>query len=122
MGKSLNYIGKKAGKKEQLAVGRQNKLERKEDFKKFFDSYPVEHSPAEWSCSACDIYYNPLCKDRDIHEKEWEENAREAVRNDIYKDYKKASMVDITKNKVGYKTARKCFKDEYFGDFILTVK
>merc|ERR1739842_36758 len=122
MGKSLNDIGKTAGKQKQMLDTRQKKLEMKEDFKKFFDSYPVNESPADWSCSACDFYYNALCKDRDIHEKEWEEKSREVVRKDIYKDYKKACLVEKSKNKAGYKTARKWFQDDYFGDFILPVK
>ena len=76
MGKSLNHIGKTAGKHEQLLVSRQKKLEKQEEFNKIFDSYPVMESQDVWTCSACYSYY----KYRDIHEKEWEEKTREIVR------------------------------------------
>ena len=122
MGKSLNYIGKKAGRLEQLQSARKQKLEKKEDYKKFYDSYQVENTPADWSCSACDDYYYKVCEDSEIHEKEWETKARELNRDDIYREYKKAGVVENSKNKVGYKVARKCFLDDYYGDFKLALK
>ena len=122
MGKSLNYIGKKAGRLEQLKSARQQKLEKKEDYKKFYDSYPVEKTPSDWSCSACDEYYYRVCEDEEVHEKEWEKKARELTRDIIYREYKKAGMVEKSKNKVGYKAARNCFQDDYYGDFTLALK
>ena len=122
MGKSLNYIGKKAGKHEQLQAEQKIKMQKKEDYKKFYDSYPVEETPGGWHCSACDEYYSYLCEDVEVHEREWGEKARETVRDDIEREYKKVGLVGRSKNKAGYKMARKCFEDDYYGDFILTIK
>eukprot|EP00091_Calanus_sinicus_P023589 TRINITY_DN8040_c0_g1_i1.p1 TRINITY_DN8040_c0_g1~~TRINITY_DN8040_c0_g1_i1.p1 ORF type:complete len:139 (-),score=43.29 TRINITY_DN8040_c0_g1_i1:86-454(-) len=122
MGKSLNYIGKKCGKREQLQSAKLVKLQKKEEYKKFYDSYPVEKTPADWRCSACDEYYYHACEDEEVHEKEWGERARESARDDIAREYKKIGMGGETKNRVGYKIARKCYQDDYFGDFILAMK
>ena len=122
MGKSLNYIGKKVGKREQLEVQKEVKLKKKENYKKFYDSYPVDETPERWRCSACDDYYSYFCEDMEVHEREWKENARGSIRDDIDREYKKIMEVGRSKNKVGYKMARKCFEDDYFGDFVLTIK
>ena len=122
MGKSLNHIGKKAGKHEQMLVERKLKLQKKEDYKKFYDSYPVVEISPDWICSACDEFYCFVCEDREVHQREWREKAREFVRDDIERDFRKVGMVGRIKNRVGYKVARKCFEDEYYGDFILSVR
>ena len=122
MGKSLNYIGKKSGKREQLQCAKQFKLQKKEDYKKFYDSYPVEKTPRDWRCSACDEYYYHECEDGEVHQKEWRERARELARDDIEREYKKIGKSGSSKNSVGYKMARKCYQDDYFGDLILTMK
>ena len=122
MGKSLNYVGKKAGKGEQQKAMKEEKQKKREDFKKFYNSYPVEETSDSWHCSACDEYYSYLCEDKEVHEREWREKSRELVREEIHKEYKKIREVSKSKNKVGYKMARKCFEDEYFGDFVLFLK
>eukprot|EP00092_Neocalanus_flemingeri_P004472 GFUD01004811.1.p2 GENE.GFUD01004811.1~~GFUD01004811.1.p2 ORF type:complete len:123 (-),score=43.29 GFUD01004811.1:469-837(-) len=122
MGKSLNYIGKKSGKRDQLKAEKEVKLKKKEDYQKFYDSYPVEEIPEIWRCSACDEYYSLICEDMEVHESEWKKNAKESIRNDIKREYFKIGEVGKTKNKVGYKMARKCFEDDYFGDFMLNIK
>ena len=122
MGKSLNHIGKKAGKKEQILAERKLRLQKKEDYNKFYDSYPVVEISPEWICSACDEFYSFVCEDREVHHREWREKARESVRDDIERDFRKVGLGGRSKNKNGYKVARKCFEDEYYGDFTLTLR
>lgn len=101
---------------------RKIKLQKKEDYKKFYDSYPAVEISPEWICSACDQFYTFDCEDKEAHMREWrEEKARESVRDDIERDFRKVGLGGRTKNRVGYK-ARKCFEDEYYGDFSLTLR
>merc|ERR1711936_315298 len=103
MGKSLNFIGKKCGKQEQLNQEKEIKEKKKEDYKKFHDSFPVEETPELWRCSACDEYYSYCCDDKDLHNKEWVENTRESVKEVIEKEYRKLQEGASNKNKSGYK-------------------
>ena len=128
MGKSLNYIGKKSGKREQLETERIQKQEKKEKFKEHFNSKldaEDKTPPWNWHCSKCYLYkhhtpnhdnkhhnrsatglgwikrifYFYKCDNADIHENEWVGEVRRRVWKEGKRLYKDANIETGRKNK-----------------------
>ena len=109
MGKSLNFLGKKLGKKEQLLCSKREKSQKKEEFSQFYKTFPIPAPPECWRCSRCTEakWYWYECSDNEIHQEEW----RRARRYEIDRAYKKTGITQEKKNKTGCKISRKCFQN-----------